>query len=160
MVTRAALAGIGGVVVLFGLARPAAAQGCGGYYPGAAYSRAYDSGAYYPALSPAYRQRDAGGLLYYYDRAGYPLYYDDYVHYNYPRRFLYRNGGWVLLSRGHGYYSRYHGAGYEHAATGYGVHQGRGYRGYSGAHYRGYSPRRYGGYAGGHGGRGGGRGHR
>lgn len=160
--------------MLFGLAQPAAAQGCGGYYSGAAYSRAYDSGAYYPALSPPYNQLDAGGLVYYYDRAGYPLYYDDYVHYNYPRRFLYRDGGWVLVSGGHGRYGGYRAANYGHAGFGHGVHRDPAYWAYSGTHYGGYSTRHSGGYRTGHygshagshaGGRGGahhggGRGHR
>jgi hypothetical protein len=134
MFMRTVFAGIGGIVVLFGLARPATAQGCGASYP-----QASESGAYYPALSPAYSQREVGGLIYYYDRTGYPLYYDDYVHSNYPRRFLYRNGGWVLLSG-------YHGSGYGvRQAGGYRAH--RGYPGayrYSGAPYGGYSTRHYG----------------
>lgn len=48
------------------------------------------------------------GVTYYYDADGNPLYYDDPVHYDYPRRFYYRNGGWVMARSGHGHHhSRY-----------------------------------------------------
>jgi len=144
MVTRTTLLAIGELFVLLGLVRPATAQERPGFY--------------FPE-SRAYYHRDVGGQVYYYDRAGNPLYYDDYVHYNYPRRFYYRKGGWVLASRGRGYYGR-------HAGAGYGAPPGTGYGGHARSHYGGYSARQHGGYAGRHAGghvgghHGGGRGHR
>lgn len=42
------------------------------------------------------------GVTYYYDANGNPLYYDDPVHYSPPKRFYWRNGGWVMASSGRG----------------------------------------------------------
>jgi hypothetical protein len=76
-------------------------------------------------LSKPYYTREAGGQVYYYNRAGNLLFRDDYVHYNRPRRLYYRNGGWVLESRGTGHYAHHvriahHGR----ARGGYGGHGG------------------------------------
>ncbi len=59
--------------------------------------------------APTYIVRVAGGIVYYYDLAGRPLFYDDFVHYAYPHRFVYQNGGWVLVTHRYSYcrYSGY-----------------------------------------------------
>jgi hypothetical protein len=134
MVTRTKLTLVGAFVALLGLVRPAAAQERPGFY--------------FPE-SRAYYHRDVGGQVYYYDRAGNPLYYDDYVHYNYPRRFYYRNGGWVLASRGRGYYGHYSGRPYglNHGAS---AHDR--VRSYSGGHQSAHGGG-HGGHFGGHAGR-------
>lgn len=48
--------------------------------------------------SPTYIVRSVGGIVYYYDLAGNPLFYDDFMHYAYPHRFSYQHGGWVLVT--------------------------------------------------------------
>lgn len=59
------------------------------------------------AVEPA-SSKVIDGVTYYYDADGNPLYYDDPVHYDYPRRFYYRNGGWVMARSGYGHHhSRY-----------------------------------------------------
>jgi len=65
--------------------------------------------------------REAGGQVYYYNRTGELLFRDDYVHYNRPRRLYYRNGGWVLESRGSsGHYAHHVGSAHHGHAGGYG----------------------------------------
>lgn len=97
----------------------------------------------------AYSHREIDGVVYYFDQRGQPLYKYDYAHYNYPRRFYYRNGGWVLVGRGRGYYARHPYIGGQHS----GVNRGA-YSGHSSGAYRkggGHAPagRHVGSYSGG-----------
>lgn len=68
--------------------------------------------------------RDVDGVVYYFDQRGQPLYKDDYAHYNYPRRFYYRNGGWVLVGRGRGYYAQHPYTGAQHGGVNRGAYNG------------------------------------
>lgn len=80
--------------------------------------------------SQPYHAREAGGQVYYYSRTGDLLFRDDYVHYNRPRRLYYRNGGWVLESRGTGHYAHHVGNAHHDRAHG-------GYSGHGGGHHAG-----------------------
>lgn len=129
-------------------AAPAAYAQCGGGGPAGVYGRA-------PAS-----HRDIDGVVYYFDQRGQPVYRDDYAHYNYQRRFLYQNGGWVLLSRGRGYYGHIYGIHHGDYSSG---HAGAYYfgpqAGYSAGHGRGYSGRHAASSGGHHAGHGSGHGH-
>lgn len=80
--------------------------------------------------SQPYYAREAAGQVYYYSRSGDLLFRDDYVHYNRPRRLYYRNGGWVLESRGTGHYAHHVGIAHHGRAHG-------GYGGHGGGHHAG-----------------------
>ena len=69
--------------------------------------------------SPKYIVRNVGGCVYYYDPAGHPLFYDDSVHYAYPHRFHYFNGGWVLVTQPYSH-------GWQRAGTAPGGHRRHG----------------------------------
>lgn len=107
-----------GVLVAFWTAPTAHAQ-CGARGP---------AGVYGPAPSS---HRDIEGVVYYFDQRGQPLYKDDYAHYNYPRRFYFRNGGWVLVGRGGGHYARYSGIGEQHGRVSRSTYNGHTSRGYA-----------------------------
>lgn len=79
----------------------------------------------------AYSYREIDGVVYYYDKRGQPLFKDDYAHYNYPRRFYYRNGGWVLLSSGRGYYARHPAIGQHQPGPRQSTHNGQSVSGHS-----------------------------
>ncbi|TWT44493.1 hypothetical protein RAS1_09080 [Phycisphaerae bacterium RAS1] len=76
------------------------------------------------ALPAPYSHREIYGVVYYFDQRGQPLFKDDYAHYNYPRRFYYRNGGWVLVGQGRGYYARHHYIGRQHGGVNRGAYNG------------------------------------
>lgn len=71
----------------------------------AAYGQAKPCGAV--DIEPA-SSKVIDGVTYDFDADGNPLYYDDSVHHNRPRRFYYSNGGWVMARSGYGHdHSRY-----------------------------------------------------
>lgn len=106
MIARSTKTGVILSVVLVALSAAASAYAqCGARGPAGVYG-----------VAPA-SHREIDGVVYYFDQRGRPLYKDDYAHYNYPRRFYYRNGGWVLVGRGGGYYARHPGIGAQRAGT-------------------------------------------
>lgn len=128
---------VSGVLVAFWTAPMAYAQ-CGGRVPAGVHVSAPSS------------HRDIEGVIYSFNQRGQPLYNNDYAHYNYPRRFYFRNGGWVLVGRGGGHFARHSGIGEQRAGVNRSAYNGHASRGYATGYGHATGGRHVGAYSGGH----------